>query len=92
MDFALSEGVIDFALSKNLSFLKTDESKNSTLYAKTKQAFYHLHLGKLLNYIERKLKLVGIRVHGINEVDIGITTRSINESMIRFDHIFSFGQ
>jgi putative transposase len=67
VEFALREGVTDFVLSKNLSFLKTDDTEKSALHSSTKQAFYHLPLGKLLNHIERKLKLVGIRVHSINE-------------------------
>jgi IS605 OrfB family transposase len=67
VDFALREGVTDFVLSKNLPFLKTDDTEKSALHSSTKQSFYHLPLGKLLNHIERKLKLVGIRVHSINE-------------------------
>jgi transposase len=54
-------------LFKNLSFLKTDDTEKPVLRSSTKQSFYHLPFNKLLNHIERKLKLVGIRVHSINE-------------------------
>jgi putative transposase len=65
-DYLLQTGVTDFVLSKNLSFLKTSKEK-SKLNSQTRQSFYHLPFGRLLNLIEQKCQLVGIQLHFINE-------------------------
>jgi putative transposase len=65
-DYLRQSGVTDLVLSKNLSFLKTSKEK-SKLNSQTRQSFYHLPFGRLLNLIEQKCQLVGITLHFINE-------------------------
>lgn len=64
--YLLNANVTDFVLSKNLSFLKTSDEKSS-LRSSTRQSFYHLPFGRLLNLIAQKCKLVGITIHFIDE-------------------------
>lgn len=66
VEYLLAAGVTDLALSKNLSFLKT-ASEKTKLQRKTRQQFYHLPFGKLLNLIQSKCDVVGIKTHFINE-------------------------
>ena len=57
--------VTDFTLSKNLSLTKTDGTIK--MGKKTKQKFYQIPLGKLLNLLESKLSDKNIKVKWIDE-------------------------
>lgn len=69
VDYLLQAGVTELTLSRNLSFLKTQDEKTQQckLRRKTKQQFYHLPFGRLLNHIARKCQLVGIKINDIDE-------------------------
>lgn len=67
VDHFVLAGVTDVSFSRNLSFLKTKEEKSDTLRSSTRQQFYHLPFGRLLNHIARKCMLQGISVHDIDE-------------------------
>ena len=57
--------VTHLVLSKNLSFTKTDGSIK--MNKKTKQKFYQIPFGSLLNLIEEKVNNYGINITWINE-------------------------
>ena len=65
LQYLAKAGVTDLALSKNLSFTKT--SGSIQMRSATKQKFYQIPFGKLLNLIESKAALYGIKVTWINE-------------------------
>lgn len=67
VDHLTAAGVTDVSLSRNLSFLKTEQDKQKQLNSRLRQQFYHLPFGKLLNHITRKCELAGITVHDIDE-------------------------
>jgi IS605 OrfB family transposase len=72
--------VTDFVGSKNLSFTKIKGSIN--LHKKTKQKFYQIPFGQLLNMIERKCGLKGINFHDIDEAHTSKTSclsKNVNE-------------
>jgi putative transposase len=72
--------VTDFVGSKNLSFSKIKGSIN--LHKKTKQKFYQIPFGQLLNMIERKCTLKGIKFHDIDEAHTSKTSclsKNVNE-------------
>jgi len=72
--------VTDFVTSKNLSFAKVKGSIN--MHKKTKQKFYQIPFGELLNMIERKCKLKGIKFHDIDEAHTSKTSclsKNVNE-------------
>ena len=57
--------VNELVLSKNLSFVKTDGSIH--MNKKTKQKFYQIPFGRLLNLLESKVITYGINITWINE-------------------------
>lgn len=57
--------VTDLVLSKNLSFVKTNGSIH--MNKRTKQKFYQIPFGSLLNLIEQKVINYGINITWINE-------------------------
>lgn len=67
VNYFVQADVTDVSLSRNLSFLKTKQEKSNTLRSSTRQQFYHLPFGRLLNHIARKCALKNINVHDIDE-------------------------
>jgi len=65
VEYLLAANVTDLVLSKNLSFTKTDGSIE--LNKKTKQKFYQIPFGNLLNLIESKGLIHNINVTWIDE-------------------------
>jgi putative transposase len=65
VDYLSSANVTDLVLSKNLSFTKTDGSIE--MQKKTKQKFYQIPFGNMLNLIESKAEEKSINVVWIDE-------------------------
>jgi len=63
--YCLKSGVTDFSLSRNLSMTRTTGEIKQRKAGK--QTFYQIPFGELLNRIEKKCKVVGIKVHDIDE-------------------------
>jgi len=63
--YCLKSGVTDFSLSRNLSMTRTTGEIKQRKAGK--QTFYQIPFGELLNRIEEKCKVVGIKVHDIDE-------------------------
>lgn len=65
LDYLKNNAVSDLVISKNLSFVKT--TGNIQQYKKTKQKFYQIPFGRLLNLLEEKAIKYGIRITDIDE-------------------------
>ena len=65
LDYLKNNAVSDLVISKNLSFVKT--TGNIQQHKKTKQKFYQIPFGRLLNLLEEKAIKYGIRITDIDE-------------------------
>ena len=72
VDYLEKNKITDFVTSKNLSFAKI--KGDIKMHKKTKQKFYQIPFGKLLNMIERKCKLKDINFHNIDEAHTSKTS------------------
>jgi len=72
VDYLEKNKITDFVTSKNLSFAKI--KGDIKMHKKTKQKFYQIPFGKLLNMIERKCQLKDINFHNIDEAHTSKTS------------------
>ena len=88
VQYLVKSGVDRLVISKNLSFAK--QAGEIKMQSKTKQKFYQLSFGRLLNLIEYKAKAAKIDVKTINEAytsktsslsaDVNAVVKKVNES------------